>query len=175
MYNMYKSLMSLRAANSQLYRGWYCRHDDFMKMGYVPGSGFGIYAFTREQPNLETGFLILINVKNSEIRVDLAKAGQKEAKITCGNIMKKDADTVCSDNTLTLTGHGFVIATYSVKQQFAGWYQFEYKRTLEKQYQNCFVSRPVERRGDLEFKVKKNYWTGNDVTCKHQIEVDGSL
>ena len=70
---MYKNLINLRLENPQIGRGWYC---------YREALNDKTVTYTREQPDLTTGFLVMINMKEKSL--DLSGVSE-DFKKNCGS------------------------------------------------------------------------------------------
>merc|ERR1712110_1275582 len=130
----------------QLARGWYCGVKNEQN----------VVAYMREQQNLKTGYLVLVNVGLEATSFDLATV--QSASITCENAdnVWADSDSSCTGGTVTLSAQGYTMLEYPV-----GTYQSDWQlANLAESQQTCYISRPVKLSSGIEYKVASDYWTG---------------
>ena len=137
MLNMYKNLIKMRLENQQIRRGWYCYREA------VAGS---VVSYTREQADLKTGFLVMINVKEEELDLSgvVADFADKwDIDMGCDNLRYWDSDSVCG----VLSGQGFMIFEYDISKKGAERYQ------NQKDDSECYVSREVRVASGIDYKI----------------------
>ena len=133
---MYKSLINLRLENPQIGRGWYC---------YREALNDKTVTYTREQPDLKTGFLVMINMKEESL--DLNGVSEDFMKnwdidMNCDNLKLWDNDSSC----MSLSSQGFMIFEYDIPK-------VENRYQHQKNGDECYVSREVRVSGGIEYKV----------------------
>ena len=152
----YKSLIKMNKDNLQLHRGHYCNFNQGVSIETSPLEN-NVLSYIREQNGLKTGFIAMFNFDRNEKSISIQEKDfgqiinlddrEDEDNKTNQGIFK-DALTTIDEKSdgiydIKLGSYGYLVAEYKI----LGEYYFEREGAV------CYVSREIEMKGDIPYKV----------------------